>query len=92
MLIFLDLRKAMAEGIKFWRSENGVILSEGNEDGIIPLTMFKRVEDRTGAADVLVQDGQIVKEAPEAWAKKGNGRRGGGGGKGRERGGSSMAR
>ncbi|KAI5369520.1 Putative phosphotransferase KptA/Tpt1, RNA 2'-phosphotransferase domain-containing protein [Septoria linicola] len=74
VLIFLDLRKAMDAGIKFWLSDNGVILSEGNEEGLLPLSLFKRVEDRTGAG-VLVEDGKVVKEAPATWAAKGAGKR-----------------
>ncbi|KAK8213586.1 tRNA 2'-phosphotransferase [Zalaria obscura] len=87
VLVFVDIRKAMAAGLKFWRSENGVILSEGDENGVIPLEYFQRVEDRTGGLGVLVLDGKVVKEAPEAWARKGTGGRGGrGGGRGRGRG------
>ena len=82
VLVFLDIHKAMAAGLKFWRSENGVILCEGDADGVIALDCFKKVEDRTGGLGILVRDGQIVKEAPEAWAKKGTGRRGGRGGGG----------
>jgi len=80
LLMFLDIRKAMEAGIKFWRSENGVILSEGDEHGVIGLQFFKAVEDRAGGEGVLLQDGKIIKEAPEAWAKKGAGGRGGRGG------------
>lgn len=57
ILIFLDIRKAMDAGMKFWRSDNGVILSEGL-DGLVPLDFFKRVEDRTGEG-VLVEDGKV---------------------------------
>lgn len=70
VLIFLDVAKAMDSGIKFWLSDNGVILSEGNDEGLVPLEYFKRVEDQTGAG-VLVEDGKVVKEAPTAWAGKG---------------------
>ncbi|CAK1354971.1 tRNA 2'-phosphotransferase 1 [Cercospora beticola] len=69
ILIYLDLQKAMQSGIKFWLSDNGVILSEGNANGLVPVEVFKRVEDRTGAG-VLVADGEIVKEAPAAWGGK----------------------
>jgi 2'-phosphotransferase len=77
ILVFLDIKKAMEAGLKFWRSENGVILSEGDENGIISLHFFLRAEDRTGGLGILVQDGVVVKEAPESWAQKGNGKRGG---------------
>jgi 2'-phosphotransferase len=68
ILIFLDLTKAMDAGLAFGISDNGVVLTEGNKDGLVPLELFQRVEDRTGLG-VLVQDGKIVKEAPESWPK-----------------------
>lgn len=83
VLIYLDIQRALAGGIKFWRSENNVILTEGDETGILPLTYFKLVEDRTGGQGVLAQDGKILKEAPLEWASKGSSRRGGRGGGGR---------
>lgn len=70
ILMFLDLKKAMGAEIEFWLSDNGVILSGGNAEGLIPLEYFKRVEDRNGEG-VLLEDGKIVKEAPAKWAKKG---------------------
>ena len=73
VLVFLDLAKAMDAGLKFGLSDNGVVLTEGNENGLVPLEFFKRVEDRTGEG-ILVEDGQIVKEAPASWSKgKGKG-------------------
>ncbi|KAK4634416.1 tRNA 2'-phosphotransferase 1 [Fulvia fulva] len=74
ILVYLDISKAMEAGIKFWLSDNGVILSEGNADGILPLEYFKLVEDRTGEG-VLVQDGNVVKEAPASWTGKNSGRK-----------------
>jgi 2'-phosphotransferase len=68
ILVFLDLAKAMDAGLVFGMSDNGVVLTEGNKAGLVPLEFFQRVEDRTGLG-VLVQDGKVVKEAPESWAK-----------------------
>jgi 2'-phosphotransferase len=68
ILVFLDLAKALDAGLVFGMSDNGVVLTEGNKDGLVPLEFFQRVEDRTGLG-MLVQDGEIVKEAPESWAK-----------------------
>ena len=73
VLVWLDVRKAMDAGLKFWRSENGVILTEGGEDGMVSLEFVKRVEDRTGEG-VLVEDGKVVKEAPKGWEGKSKGR------------------
>jgi 2'-phosphotransferase len=33
VLIYIDLKRALAAGCPFWRSENGVILSEGMDTG-----------------------------------------------------------
>jgi len=47
VLIFIDVHKAMAAGIQFQRSENGVILSRGIRDsGIIPPEFFKEIRHR----------------------------------------------
>lgn len=69
ILMFLDLAKAIDAGMKFGISDNGVILSEGNAEGLIPLELFKRVEDRTGQG-VLLEDGKVIKEAPASWGAK----------------------
>lgn len=73
VLVFVDLAKAMGAGLKFWKSDNGVILTEGDGEGIVPLRVFTRVEDRTGMG-VLVVDGVVVQEAPGSWGGKGKGR------------------
>jgi 2'-phosphotransferase len=62
MLIFIDLQKALEGGLKFWKSANGVILSEGNEKGIIPVEYFKRVEERRRGLGVVMLDGELIKE------------------------------
>lgn len=35
-IIYIDVPKAMEEGLEFYESDNGVILCPGNADGIIP--------------------------------------------------------
>jgi len=47
VLIFIDVPKAMADGIRFFLSANGVVLTEG-EDGILDKKYFKRVESAEG--------------------------------------------
>ncbi|KAH0285937.1 phosphotransferase KptA/Tpt1, partial [Aureobasidium sp. EXF-3399] len=69
VLVYVDIKKALEAGVKFWKSENGVILSEGDENGVIGLQFFSRVEDRTGGQGVLVVNGKVSKEAPESWTK-----------------------
>ncbi|GER26381.1 tRNA 2'-phosphotransferase [Striga asiatica] len=43
VLIFLDVRKALEEGMKLYISDNKVILTEGF-DGAVPVKYFKKIE------------------------------------------------
>jgi 2'-phosphotransferase len=82
ILIFIDLKKALEGGLKFGRSANGVILSEGNENGIIPSQYFLRVEERKRGLGIIMKDGEVVKELPtELTQGRDTGYRGGRGGK-----------
>lgn len=49
VLIFIDVQKAIDAGIKFYLSENGVVLTEGDAKGLLGPQFFQRVEyaDRT---------------------------------------------
>ena len=58
LLIFLDLRRALKKGLKFWLSENGVVLCPGNEKGVVPVECFERVVEKGGT--VLVKDGKLT--------------------------------
>jgi 2'-phosphotransferase len=44
VMIYIDLDKAIAAGIKFYISKNQVILSEGNDQGMLPVEFFKEVK------------------------------------------------
>jgi 2'-phosphotransferase len=47
VLIFLDMKSAMSDGIEFYVSQNKVVLSEGTKpDGLIDKKYFSRVVDR----------------------------------------------
>lgn len=46
VLIYIDVQKALDAGIAFSLSENGVVLTEGDERGFLSLEYFLRVEDR----------------------------------------------
>ncbi|CAM8997728.1 unnamed protein product [Rhodiola kirilowii] len=43
VLIFLDVRKALADGMKLYISDNKVILTEGFE-GVVPVKYFEKIE------------------------------------------------
>jgi len=48
MLIYINVQKALDAGISFFLSENGVVLTEGDEHGFLSTDFFLRVEDRQG--------------------------------------------
>ncbi|TYH84710.1 hypothetical protein ES332_D02G214900v1, partial [Gossypium tomentosum] len=43
VLIYLDVRKALEEGMKLYISDNKVILTEGF-DGVVPVKCFEKIE------------------------------------------------
>ncbi|KAH7392043.1 KptA family-domain-containing protein [Phaeosphaeria sp. MPI-PUGE-AT-0046c] len=89
VLIYIDIHAAMEAGINFYISDNGVILTEGNEQGFLSHEFFKRVESRKKDGGVLMSDGKLpegVVVDVEEWQKEvgdgGRARRGGRGGRG----------
>ena len=48
ILIYIDVQKALAAGIKFWLSDNGVVLTAGDETGLLSKRFFDRVVDSEG--------------------------------------------
>lgn len=52
ILIYIDVRKAMSEGIVFYRSENNVILTEGL-NGVLSTKYFTKVIDRVTKKQLL---------------------------------------
>jgi 2'-phosphotransferase len=64
VLIYIDMKKAMDAGLKFWKSDNEVILTEGDDNGKLSIDYFTRVEDRKNGLGVLWENGELVKELP----------------------------
>ena len=46
--VYVDLARALADGYLFFVSLNGVILTPGNEEGILPAKYFSKVTDSNG--------------------------------------------
>ena len=68
ILVYIDLPYALSSGLRFYRSENGVLLCAGEADtGVIPLQFFERVEERRDGHGILMRNGQVVKESPAHW-------------------------
>ncbi|KAI0319338.1 KptA family-domain-containing protein [Amylostereum chailletii] len=66
VLIYVDVQTALEAGLKFFTSENGVVLTEGDERGLLPIEFFSKVEDRNGQPVVgWRKEGAVVLETSE---------------------------
>ncbi|KAL5361968.1 KptA family-domain-containing protein [Aspergillus floccosus] len=77
VLIYINLKKALAAGCPFWRSENGVILSEGmaQQDGApmsVPVEFFDVVVERRRGLGKIWEQGQVLQELPAELTQKGH--------------------
>ncbi|KAK7941208.1 uncharacterized protein PG986_013595 [Apiospora aurea] len=95
ILMFVDVEASLRNGdMKWWLSSNGVVLTEGDENGCVPLKYFKEVRGRRQGVGQLWKDGEKVADLPEGITirtpqgkdRQGGGRGGRGGGRGRGRG------
>ncbi|KAI2717656.1 hypothetical protein CBS147332_4536 [Penicillium roqueforti] len=82
VLIYIDVRKALQAGVPLWRSENGVILSEGiplvasgqaekgEADKFVSLDFFDVVVERKVGLGKLWANGGALQELPETLTKR----------------------
>ncbi|EFY98705.1 RNA 2'-phosphotransferase domain protein [Metarhizium robertsii] len=92
LLVEIDIEASLKDGVTWWRSDNGVILTDGGEGGVLETKYFKMVTSRTTDLGVLWEDGVKIADLPAdlkfraPGGKRPGGRRGGGeGGGGRHR-------
>lgn len=89
LLVHIDVEKSIREaGMKWWMSENGVVLTEGIEEdgvaGLVPARFFREVVGRKKDVGVLWRDGEKVGDLPadlKVVVPMGKGGRGGRGGR-----------
>jgi 2'-phosphotransferase len=63
ILIYIDIKRSLEDGaVLWWISENGVVLTEGNENGVLETKYFKKVVGRRQDVGVLWEDGEQVGE------------------------------
>ncbi|KAF3273826.1 hypothetical protein TWF970_008414 [Orbilia oligospora] len=97
VLFYIDILKGVQDGLKFWRSDNGVILTTGREEeDCLPMDYVLRVEDvggRAGGGELWTRDEGVIKEWPKTGkgksaprsSRNGQSNGGGRGGRGRSR-------
>jgi 2'-phosphotransferase len=67
ILIYIDIQKSLEDGaLQWWLSENGVVLTEGDENGLVPTKYWKLVKGRRQDVGVLWEDGVEVAELPQS--------------------------
>lgn len=91
LLVYVDVERSIREaGMRWWVSENGVVLTEGTQgeedgtEGLVPARFFKLVVGRKRDVGVLWRDGEKVADLPEGLkvaVPVGKGGRGGRGGR-----------
>lgn len=83
VLIYIDLKKALAAGCPFWRSENGVILSEGipvnqaegdtkdQQQKLVSVEFFDVVVEKKAGLGKIWERGEVLQELPANLTSKG---------------------
>jgi 2'-phosphotransferase len=71
ILIYIDIKRSLEDGaVLWWISQNGVVLTEGNENGVLENKYFKKVVGRRQDVGVLWEDGEQVGELPQSVRNK----------------------
>lgn len=65
LLVEIDVEASVKQGgLRWWRSDNGVILTEGDADGLVSSRFFKLVTGRSQDVGVLWREGEWVADLP----------------------------
>jgi 2'-phosphotransferase len=92
ILIYVDIKKSLQDGVLWWLSENGVVLTDGDKSDVLSTRYFKKVVGRKDDVGVLWEDGEEKAELPKRFRDRkppsgkgprgqGSAKRGGRGGK-----------
>lgn len=67
VLIYVDIQESLKDGgVLWWISDNGVVLTEGDENGVLSTKYFKKVVGRKLDVGTLWEDGEKIAELPES--------------------------
>lgn len=64
LLVEIDIEGSLRDGVTWWRSDNGVLLTDGGERGVLGTRYFKLVTSRAVDVGVLWEDGVKVADLP----------------------------
>ena len=60
VIINVDIQRAMKDGIKFYYSTNDVILTRGNDEGVLPSSYFFHVTDNSRGNNLVWKPGMAA--------------------------------
>jgi 2'-phosphotransferase len=67
ILIYVDIEKSLKDGaVLWWMSENGVVLTEGDENGVLGTKYWKKVVGRKQDVGVLWENGKQLADLPQS--------------------------
>lgn len=66
LIVEIDVTRSIQDGFTWWRSDNGYVLTEGDEAGLLPIKYFKEVRGRLRDVGILVRDGEVTASLPES--------------------------
>ncbi|TVY92229.1 tRNA 2'-phosphotransferase [Lachnellula willkommii] len=70
VLIYVDIQESLKDGgVLWWISDNGVVLTEGDENGVLSTKYFKKVVGMKLDVGTLWEDGEKIAELPESARK-----------------------
>jgi 2'-phosphotransferase len=71
ILIYVDIERSLRDGgVLWWISENGVVLTEGDENGVLSTNYWKKVVGRKQDIGVLWEDGVQLADLPQSLSKR----------------------
>ena len=71
VLIYVDIEKSLRDGgVPWWVSENGVVLTEGDENGVLPTKYWKKVVGRKQDVGLLWEDGVQLADLSQSLRNK----------------------
>ena len=71
ILIYVDIHRSLRDGgVLWWISENGVVLTEGDENGLLPTKYWKKVVGRRQDVGTLWENGVQLADLPQSLRNK----------------------
>ncbi|CAD7931922.1 unnamed protein product, partial [Amoebophrya sp. A25] len=58
-VVIVNLGAALSAGLRFFVSQNGVVLTPGNNNGLLSTSFFARIVDRMTGEEIFTASGEV---------------------------------